>query len=215
MFQFLFRLLFPLPWPPPLLLPSADCTDSIRTKGRCSLEWSRNSSVSPHSHSWCLLVCMINFINFPDLLCHWNKYDSCCAASILPLAKWDAEMCFLVDCRLGQISSKQTKQDSSWSYRQSRCGIKYSCFSRYKSEKADFPSSRFPRYSFKKTTSCSPFPSLLCPPVLIFLLFRVNYLIGVNTKILSDYLLYSSVQKSEVINNVWKCFANYNLSQKC
>lgn len=123
MFQFLFRLLFPLPWPPPLLLPSADCTDSIRTKGRCSLEWSRNSSVSPHSHSWCLLVCMINFINFPDLLCHWNKYDSCCAASILPLAKWDAEMCFLVDCRLGQISSKQTKQDSSWSYRQSRCGI--------------------------------------------------------------------------------------------
>lgn len=215
MFQFLFRLLFPLPWPPPLLLPSADCTDSIRTKGRCSLEWSRNSSVSPHSHSWCLLVCMINFINFPDLLCHWNKYDSCCAASILPLAKWDAEMCFLVDCRLGQISSKQTKQDSSWSYRQSRCGIKYSCFSRYKSEKADFPSSRFPRYSFKKTTSWSPFPSLLCPPVLIFLLFRVNYLIGVNTKILSDYLLYSSVQKSEVINNVWKCFANYNLSQKC
>ena len=146
------------------------------------------------SHSWCLLVCMINFINFPDLLCHWNKYDSCCAASILPLAKWDAEMCFLVDCRLGQISSKQTKQDSSWSYRQSRCGIKYSCFSRYKSEKADFPSSRFPRYSFKKTTSCSTFPSLLCPPVLIFLLYRVNYLIGDNTKILSDYLLYSSVQ---------------------
>ena len=188
MFQFLFRLLFPLPCSPPLLLPSADCTDSIRTKGRCSLEWSGNSSVSPHSHSWCLLVCMINFINFPDLLCHWNKYDSCCAVSVLPLAKWDAEMCFLVDCRLGQISSKQTKQDSSWSYWQSRCGIKYSCFSRCKSEKADFPSSRFPRYSFKKTTSCSTSLSLLYPPVLIFFLFRVNYLIAVNTKMLSLWL---------------------------
>lgn len=187
MFQFLFRLLFPLPWPPPLPLPSADCTDSIRTKGRCSLEWSRNSCVSSRSHSWCLLVCMINFINFPDLLC-WNKYDSCYAVSVLPLAKWDAETCFLADCRLGQISSKQTKQDSSWSYRPSRCGIKYSCFSRYKSETAGFPSSRFPRYSFKKTASCSTFLSLLYPPVLIFFLFRVNYLIVVNTKILSLWL---------------------------
>lgn len=54
----------------------------------------------PLLHSWCLLVCMINFINFPDLLCHQNKYDSCGAASILSLARRAAEMCFLVDCRL-------------------------------------------------------------------------------------------------------------------
>lgn len=51
---------------------------------------------------------------------------------------------------------------------------------------ANFPSSRFPRYSFKKAISPSHISESALPTSSNIPPFRVNYLIGVNTKILKS-----------------------------